>query len=166
MCPECGSHVISDHPRKKFCSDKCQKNFNARKNHKKCREICAVCSKSIENVKSRKRFCSEQCRLKGKNLRREERAYLKKKHLVERLDGKCCSCGYHKSIRALQFHHLDETTKEFTIGENLIYKSLAILEAEADKCILLCANCHFEEHDNWIKYQCDLTLQCTETHNP
>jgi len=66
--------------------------------------------------------------------------------LVEYKGGKCVRCGYNKNVKALQFHHIDKTTKLFSIssGHCRSWKSQI---AEVDKCILLCANCHAEEHD-------------------
>ena len=57
--------------------------------------------------------------------------------------GKCEICGYDKYRGALEFHHIDPTQKEH-------YALRAInrerLFAEVDKCVLLCSNCHREEH--------------------
>ncbi len=151
MCPECGTQIITNHSRKKFCCRKCQKNYNARKNNR-INNNCGVCNKSLLNKRYAKRFCSNECNLKARNLRREQRAYLKKKYLIEMLGFKCHRCNYNKCIRALQFHHKDPSKKKFVIGENLIYMSLAKLKKEASKCEVLCSNCHFEEHDNWKKF--------------
>jgi transposase-like protein len=58
--------------------------------------------------------------------------------------GGCCAiCGYARDPAALQFHHLDPATKEFTL-RNGDTRSLARMRAEAAKCVLLCANCHAE----------------------
>ena len=62
----------------------------------------------------------------------------KKAALVEHLGGKCVGCGTDKN---LQFDHIDRTTKSFTIGKNMGY-TLEKLKAEADKCQLLCKECH------------------------
>lgn len=48
-------------------------------------------------------------------------------------------------MRALEFHHLDPTQKDFGISKTLT-KSFKALTEETDKCILLCSNCHAEEH--------------------
>lgn len=68
-----------------------------------------------------------------------------KKALINRRGGKCEKCGYDKYMRALEFHHLDPMEKDFGISRTLT-KSMATLIAETDKCILLCSNCHAEEH--------------------
>lgn len=64
---------------------------------------------------------------------------------VEYKGGKCERCGYHKCIDALDFHHLDTSIKEFGIGSGST-KAWEIVKKELDKCELLCANCHREEH--------------------
>lgn len=69
----------------------------------------------------------------------------KKKELVEYKGGKCEKCGYDKSTRALQFHHLDPIEKDFTISRKSY--SIERLKKEVDKCILVCANCHLEIHE-------------------
>ena len=64
--------------------------------------------------------------------------------LVEYKGGKCEICGYDKCIDALEFHHLDPNEKDFGIAGDT--RCLEKLKSEADKCILLCANCHREIH--------------------
>lgn len=59
--------------------------------------------------------------------------------------GKCIVCGYNKSIRALQFHHLDPTQKDFGISGTT--KSFEKLKPELDKCVLLC---HGEVHEGLL----------------
>lgn len=68
-----------------------------------------------------------------------------KKLLVELLGGQCSVCGYNKCIEALEFHHLDPSIKGFTISKYYNRKTETLIE-EASKCVLLCANCHAEEH--------------------
>lgn len=69
----------------------------------------------------------------------------KKIELVQYKGGECEKCGYDKSISALQFHHLNPNEKDFTIGGSSY--SLERLKKEADKCIMVCANCHIELHE-------------------
>lgn len=49
-------------------------------------------------------------------------------------------------MRALEFHHTDPKEKDFGISTCLT-KSIEELKAEADKCILVCSNCHAELHE-------------------
>lgn len=67
----------------------------------------------------------------------------KKRQLVVLAGGKCAICGYNKYVGALHFHHLDRTKKSFGIAE-CNHFGISRLKAEADKCILLCSNCHAE----------------------
>ena len=69
-----------------------------------------------------------------------------KEYLVKYKGGKCELCGYDKCIDALHFHHTDNN-KEFGIAAT--FHSLEDYEAEADKCKLLCSNCHAEEHERF-----------------
>ena len=63
--------------------------------------------------------------------------------------GKCEKCGYNKNIAVLEFHHRNPDEKEFQIDmRHFSNNSLEKLQLELDKCILLCANCHRELHDN------------------
>ncbi len=70
-----------------------------------------------------------------------------KRLLVEEAGGRCQICGYDRYIGALQFHHLDPSTKSFSLSMRGCTRSIGELRAEAAKCQLLCANCHAEvEH--------------------
>ena len=62
--------------------------------------------------------------------------------------GKCCLCGYYRSLRAFEFHHLDPGEKDFDVSSRLA-ASMETLKRELDKCILVCANCHREIHDGF-----------------
>ena len=82
--------------------------------------------------------------------------YKKKETLKEKvikwLDNKklrkgCQHCGYKKHAIALQWHHVDPSTKEGSISEmhkNTLARFKKIVK-ETWKCIVLCANCHLIE---------------------
>lgn len=74
--------------------------------------------------------------------------------LVNYKGGKCEICGYDKCLRALEFHHENPEEKDFILSSKN-ERPLEELFKEADKCRLLCANCHAEKHeeleDNKIK---------------
>ena len=65
-----------------------------------------------------------------------------KQKCVEYKGGKCIVCGYSRCANVLDFHHLDPTEKDFSIGGKTI--AWEKLKAELDKCVLVCANCHRE----------------------
>jgi hypothetical protein len=64
---------------------------------------------------------------------------------IEYKGGVCNSCGYNKCIDALDFHHVNQSTKKFAIGGSY-NRNWASIKLELDKCELLCSNCHRERH--------------------
>lgn len=66
--------------------------------------------------------------------------------VVEYKGGKCILCGYKRSMWAFDLHHIDEATKEFGLSTRGLTRSWEKIKAEADKCVLVCANCHREIH--------------------
>lgn len=80
----------------------------------------------------------------GKSQKHNFRRSIKAK-LVQAFGGKCCCCGYEKSLCSLTFHHLDPEKKEFTIGKiRLTEDDMEKLILEAKKCVMVCNNCHAE----------------------
>lgn len=66
---------------------------------------------------------------------------------VAHLGGKCQKCGYCTYIGALDFHHKDPEHKDFSIGQNGYTRAWDTVKKEIEKCLLLCKNCHCEEHE-------------------
>lgn len=64
--------------------------------------------------------------------------------LVGEAGGSCRICGYDRCLGALEFHHVDPSNKWLSPGQSGMTVSLAKLRAEAEKCVLLCSNCHAE----------------------
>jgi hypothetical protein len=105
-----------------------------------CKWPC--CKNEVKDFGKRgKVFCSKNCCLKF-YVTQNRKKY--KQRAVALLGGRCFICGYCKCIRALQFHHLRD--KSFGISETGCTRSWVEIEAELQKCILLCANCHAEQH--------------------
>jgi hypothetical protein len=74
----------------------------------------------------------------------KKRRRSRKRDLVEAYGGRCIECGYAACLEALQFHHRDAATKRFSLANfNGSYEQM---RAEAEKCDLLCANCHRLRH--------------------
>ncbi len=160
-----------------YICKKCKKEFGHdwRKDPRNEPKYCSVsCSNSrvrsmelrrrlsIINRKYEPKYCScgtklshnnssgvcRRCRPKmsnTENTRKYRRS--RKMRMVQYKGGKCVICGYHKSVKALHFHHIDSTKKKFNVSspQNV---SWARVKRELDKCILVCANCHAEIHDN------------------
>lgn len=68
---------------------------------------------------------------------------------IQTLGGKCSSCGYDKCMDALEFHHTNPNEKDENFN-TWQHWSLDRRLDEIKKCILLCANCHREIHENDI----------------
>lgn len=66
--------------------------------------------------------------------------------LVEYKGGKCIVCGYDKCVSAFDLHHTGDSKKEFGLSVRGLTRSWEKLKSEADKCVLVCANCHREIH--------------------
>ena len=74
---------------------------------------------------------------------RERRA--KHRRMLNALKRKCALCGEdHPSC--LDFHHPDGT-KEFNLADGAsLARSWKKIQAEAERCVVLCANCHRKHH--------------------
>ena len=72
----------------------------------------------------------------------------RKLNLIAACGNKCCICGYNKAISALEFHHIDPSQKEFGIAANGTCHNIQKDIAEVRKCVLVCANCHREIHED------------------
>ncbi len=64
--------------------------------------------------------------------------------LVAEAGGRCAICGYERCIAALEFHHRAPADKSFSLSHRGVARSIEKARAEAEKCVLLCANCHAE----------------------
>lgn len=70
----------------------------------------------------------------------------KQQELINMLGGRCNRCHGIFLPSVYDFHHRDPKEKEFSIGSLLSSKSIETLRKEAEKCELLCANCHRIAH--------------------
>ena len=97
-------------------------------------------------------------RTKKKKRKQQNQLKDQRQHFVleemQRRGGKCAKCGF-SDIRALDWHHLDPDEKVNSISEMIRDRvSMDKLQAELDKCELICANCHRIEEQrlgNWTK---------------
>jgi len=116
---------------------------------------CTICSKEL--TKTQVKYCSNACKQKAhynKHFKNNpnttysqyKRADIRKKQFILMKGGCCSQCGYNKNYSALHFHHL--TDKCFPLdSRNIANRSMESLLKELEKCELLCANCHAEEHN-------------------
>jgi transposase len=75
--------------------------------------------------------------------------------LVDEAGGACCICGYARSMRALHFHHVEPSKKRHEINAKGVALALETLRTEAQKCVLLCSNCHAEVEDGIVAVPAD-----------
>lgn len=117
---------------------------------------CLICQNDFEPLSKgqNRKYCFEcsPSYVKGDNKSRAAAItairHAIKRQLVKYKGGKCEECGYDKCIAALQFHHIDQETKDFDLSMKYNGGSLNMQELydEVDKCKMLCANCHAEKH--------------------
>ena len=84
-------------------------------------------------------YCSKKC--KNKQSVQNRRNSIKSK-LVDLFGGKCQRCQWNEHSSGLVLHHKDPLVKEFGLASVGGSKSWEIILKEADKCFLLCSNCH------------------------
>ena len=115
-----------------------------------------VCNTVLNGPKQK--YCSNSCKQKDHyhRLKKQTNTYhsqtlrslRRKLKLIEMFGGKCKICGYNKNAAALHFHHIDSTTKLFKLDVRVLSnKRWEMILQEASKCVLLCSNCHSEQHN-------------------
>ena len=141
-----------------FCSRSCSAKINnlgvsrykkKEKNSLIVKKTCIwhCCGKQFlqDPEKSKKDFCSPSCK---RSYYVQRNRFKVKLLAVNYKGGRCEKCGYDKCIDSFDFHHKNPSEKEFGIGSKGVTRSWEKTRKEIDKCILLCANCHREEHYN------------------
>lgn len=83
------------------------------------------------------------CRICNRKRVYEQRRKVKE-FIANLFGGKCQICGYDRCMRALQFHHVDPSKKDFSLSSFTKVISYEKLLIESKKCVLLCGNCHSE----------------------
>jgi hypothetical protein len=148
-CLNCGKETKNP----KFCSRSCSAILNNKLYIRHVAKIdvergCHICGKPVERYRKLCDSCrdtpiKDYPRIKSFRKRTKQKA-------VEYCGGKCCVCGYSKCVEALEFHHKNPNTKDFSISTNT-NKAWNKVKIELDKCILVCSNCHREIHAGLIK---------------
>lgn len=82
-----------------------------------------------------------QKRLDTEKLRRTTN----KQKAVDLLGGECSRCKLKFPLCVYDFHHLNPEEKDRNVN-SLMVRTWARLEAEINKCVLLCSNCHRITH--------------------
>ena len=74
-------------------------------------------------------------------IRNLEYYHKRRAELIEKLGGRCAVCG---STENLEFDHIDSSSKEINVSK-CITLNFSRIEAELDKCQLLCHICHLKK---------------------
>lgn len=154
-CTVCNTEFEAKRTTKKYCSIECM-NMARRQKYAEAKtngfnptkrgiyeKQCLICGKTFvpKSSAANQRSCCYGCMPDGEQLTRG--GFLAK--IKQQRGGKCIRCGYNRCIKALEFHHLDPSKKDFTISND--HFKLADAVKESKKCILICSNCHKELHD-------------------
>lgn len=123
-----------------------QKDYGNSRNCPRCKKIVDINDFYQRRGKpNSSTYCKECSNTQTVNRTREF-----KKNCINYKGGQCSTCGYKKCISALEFHHLDPNSKDFTISHLRAYSFNERVKCELDKCILVCANCHREIHSGLL----------------
>lgn len=144
-CIVCGMIMENVRSDKKYCSQKCQRFAWNHKNKSRIK-ICEYCGKEFEPLKygTTRNYCFEcipEISTKGSEMRKKIKQWA-----IQYKGGNCENCGYNKCSEALEFHHKNPKEKDFSISDRNLTLHWNEIKKELDKCSLLCANCHREEH--------------------
>ena len=119
---------------------------------------CINCGKKLSG--RQRKFCSRECKNIHNNQlfqsyqAQQRRGRERKLKLIGLNGGKCKRCSYSLNYAALEFHHIKPNTKEFQLDlRSLSNRTWEAVLKEAKKCVLLCSNCHAEEHNPACKMQ-------------
>lgn len=139
--PTIDGHVVKTGRMRKYCENCRPVGLTKKKKEDPNGDsVCSICGKKY-NYNRKKGHTTTKCGTCIVNIRR----FQVKNRAIAYKGGKCEVCGYNKCVRALVFHHKDVSQKDFSLGGNHCRKWKNI-QAELDKCSLLCSNCHAEEH--------------------
>lgn len=87
-----------------------------------------------------------ECFKQGTSESRRKRGKPRKLELIRLYGGKCNHCNGEFHPEVFDFHHIDPSTKSFSIGGSGLLKPFDLVLEEAAKCIMLCSNCHRTLH--------------------
>ena len=168
ICKNCGAEfpnwVEIDGRRKNmqcrsYCFE-CSPFKGVYKHHSKYKTIdgveCRICSKCNDwkpvtaYYKTVSRRGNEHCQSKCKDCQNQvsrDLAAQCKRMAVQYKGEVCFDCKQSFPDYVYDFHHSDPAHKDFKISSNRVRRMpWAQIQAELDKCVLLCSNCHRRRH--------------------
>ena len=159
LCKKCGSKfschlringVSKNLSSRKYCLEcspyglhntvKLDSSVDKRKNRRN--PVCAKCQKKFA-INQKKGSCCWTCLNRAARQKRTDK-------IKSVVGNSCWICGYDKSWKGIQFHHVIASQKKFNLSECNRHKWPEI-EIEMKKCIVVCACCHAEIHDNLVE---------------
>jgi hypothetical protein len=154
--------------------EKCGKEFkltaeiDGQKKNLQNRKYCLSCSpwgkhntrkihiKESSNIVKKCKICGKDNKAK-KGCKKCYACYQRTRiyNVQKRISGivgkSCWLCGYDKCERAIDFHHIDPSKKEFNLTANIIsHAKWDDVYKEIKKCVRLCCRCHREYHDGIV----------------
>lgn len=99
--------------------------------------------RSDPDIKNRERLLAKQRYTPNKGRSRYLKDKEKSLSFLNSLkeNKKCVICQKTYHPRCLDFHHIEESEKEFSISTKYRYNKGKLIK-EIEKCIILCGNCH------------------------
>ena len=118
------------------------------------RKICRPCKREYDREYHKKRS-PEKKQVKLDN--QKARIDLSRQFIWDHFNSNpCVLCGEDDPI-VLEFDHIDQTEKSFVIA-NMVTYSIEAIQAEIDKCRVLCANCHRRHTANQLGWYKNISL--------
>lgn len=140
-CNHCGKHKDEEEFNWRF------KSLGIR--HKTCRDCMHGFNKTYFEGNAKERHL-QQVRERKELARSYARDFIYNYLLFH----PCSQCG-ESDVRVLEFHHTDTSGKDMAVGA-MVSSGFSVerIQAEIDKCVVLCANCHRKitvEERGWFK---------------
>lgn len=147
-CKKCGAKILL------------KKMIDGRQRSLKSRRYCLDCSPFKDRGRSVRTVypdgdcvdCGRPKKRRGPRcntcISRLRRDRVREKLYLER-GTECIVCGYGgvEKIRVLEFHHIDAGSKVFNLtSDEVARRAWSEVIKEAEKCIVVCPNCHREIH--------------------
>ena len=103
---------------------------------------CECCQKDIKYKNGAIKLCV--------NCKRKTRRLAYRISAANYKNNECEICGLKRNtiddLEIFDFHHKDKLNKSFELGDNIESKKWETVKQELDKCMMLCANCHRNQH--------------------
>lgn len=123
-------------------------NFSFKNKEKGTRHsLCLDCEKQYKRDWYYRHYKEKETR--EKFLKRNREYMARVNDMINQHKTSCLICGEDNKC-CLDFHHLDPNLKEGAIASIKGRVSSEEIQAEINKCVVLCANCHRKVHAGYI----------------